>query len=148
MLTANPDLVESFLILQKCIDTEPSVQKSILSSDKTIGIVRRSSELLLITPFGAKSEGLVIQSMATRVTVFKRRCFNDNLELSPQCSKRRVNGSTGIGLDFLIGKKVFVFTRPDTKRLMSVLCVGHDFPNASNKHHVAATADFNTDSGL
>ena len=52
-----------------------------------------------------------------------------------------MNGSTGIGLDLLIGVHVCVYIKPDTKRLMSVICVEDVFPNTSNKHAMAAMAD-------
>ena len=80
-----------------------------------------------MTPCGVKSDGLVIHNNAISVTVFNRSRFNESPKFSPHCSNSLMNHSTGIGLDLLIGVKVCVFIKPDTKRLMSVVCVGNVF---------------------
>ena len=127
---------------------DPSSQKTILSSDRTIWVVVLSSERLLLTPLGGKSDDLVIHTRAKSVIDLSLNCFTDKLELSPHTVNKFMNGCIGIGFDRHIGAKVWVFTSPVTNRLMSLLFVGEIFPKASNKHATAATAVFNIDSGL
>ena len=125
IFTSKPVLEVSFLMPKKVMVTDPLSKKWILSVDKsTLVSVTFMPWMLTFTPFGARSDGLVINTMASKVISFKRRYFKGSDELSLQDWNILVKGVRGMALDLVAGAVVPALTRLVTSLSMSLLCIG------------------------